>query len=144
MTGAALLVVGTVCISALMLVGTLCYCVAYEVEVPEELKYQLGLVFGGLLALLAKTWAEKPAGDTGEQPQPVEVVQPHGDPIPVVESPAPKDDFYERNALMEPEEQPVRRKPRKRITPVRSVSIGAPSLAPVEPVPADPDQRAEP
>lgn len=66
MSGAGLLVVGTLCLGLLATLGTACALVLRGMDVPSQLETIVGGLLVGVPALLARTYADR---------EPVEVVQ---------------------------------------------------------------------
>lgn len=81
MSGAGILVVGTLCFGLLMTLATACALVLRGMEVPTQLEAIIGPLLVGVPALLARTWSDRNKG-------PTEVVGQAGEPV-VVEEAAP-------------------------------------------------------
>lgn len=78
MSGAGLLVVGTMCLALLAVIVTACWMAVQGTDIPEALDRVLQGLLIGVPALLAKTYRDvqgEPDNQTDEPPTPVEIVQ---------------------------------------------------------------------
>lgn len=80
MSGAGLLVVGTLCIGLLMALATVCYLTIQGIEVPSQLETIVGGLLVGVPALLAKTYRDAQPEPQSE-PTPVEVISSPDHPV---------------------------------------------------------------
>lgn len=74
LSGAGVLVVGTMCAALLLALATVCWLAATGSDVPPQLETIVGGLLVGVPALLAKTYSDR---------EPVEVTAPPGEPLPV-------------------------------------------------------------
>jgi hypothetical protein len=81
MSGAGMLVVGSMCLALLMVVGAVCWLAIDGNDVPDALDRVLQGLLVGVPAMLAKTYKDTPS----TEPQDVRVVSP--DPLPVAPEP---------------------------------------------------------
>lgn len=80
MSGAGLAVVGTMCLSLLLVIGTACWLAIDGKDTPEVIDRVLQGLLIGVPALLAKTFRDAGAsGPSDDDPTPVELVQ--GPPV---------------------------------------------------------------
>lgn len=78
MSGAGLLVVGTLCLSLLLVLVTVCALVLRGMEVPGTMETIVAALLTGVPALLARSWQERKSAN-----EPVEVVGQAGAPVVV-------------------------------------------------------------
>lgn len=99
MSGAGLLVVGTLCFVFLLAVATTCVLAVKGMEIPTQLETLVGALSVGVPALLAKTYRDAPPEPDAEvPPTPVEIVQ--EDPVETREvGPAVADGGVDPEAL---------------------------------------------
>lgn len=99
MSGAGLLVVGTLCLSLLLALGTVCYLAATGGEVPPQLETIVGGLLVGVPALLARTYADR--RETGDD-DPVTVQAPPGEPLEVTAAQRGADPGWRAPTLPDP------------------------------------------
>lgn len=87
MSGAGLLVVGTLCLGLLMALATVCYLTIQGLDVPSQLETIVGGLLVGVPALLAKTYRDAQPEPTLDEPTPVEVISSPEQPVVTSEVP---------------------------------------------------------